>query len=331
MHARPDTFTLVNCKLADSIADFHSKPAAAFSDHLPMHDSDSIVMSWNTLQRCTSRKAVNNGEVTVFNNGFCKVESEDDYRTRTAGLLAWLTHEYVSSVNNSPGQAPVKIICLQEMEAGEDDIEKHLSNGFRIARLGGKPGSISHKYAKQCQLVMLHSADVEPVEKCDLSSLNLVKAERYQAVRFRHAQTKTDFIVVNVHQDWAAVERGDKPGLGNLKLIQKLFAAVPCIITGDFNTSNMPLDEEAGKLIRGENTNLVCASPLDKVQESLGACDHIILNQCYCSGFLPALRPANAQVKAGGLAEAGETLFARRQLPQYQAPQKGNDSPVLRK
>lgn len=280
-------FLRTQLTLAADVASFQYYANKFYSDHFPITDEDALTLSWNTLQQCEIYK----NEKSVFcNNGFGKVEDKKEYQQRRARLLAHLTGKLVCSINDAVDKVPVRVICLQEIQGSDKEIQASLRGDFEVARIDDKDNTISREYgASGCRLVMLHRSSLEPIQLCDLSHLNLDHPDRYLAVKFQDVYTKDEFVVVNVHQDFASVEIGKKPGLVNLKLIQVEFSGIPCIITGDFNSNNLLLKEEGGKIVKGVNTNLMWDAKVGNIKSQLGTCDHIIMNAKYRQSLLPKL------------------------------------------
>jgi hypothetical protein len=247
--------------------------------------------------------------VLETNNGFNRNEDAEAYKKRLIDNLMHLG-VLVKSHNSHPSNVPVSVLCMQEITPGAltpAEMESLFNHHHFTMRCGDEKETKPEQYLTQeCTekknellAIAYDPSKVKFVELCALPAhLSKVQRDenRFQAVKFFDKKTKQEFVAVNVHQNWGAVNAshaGDaslSPATKDIAILLEHFykMGVACIITGDFNTNNIKLSAEAGKIIIGKNANMFW--DLAKGVYQSDSCDHIIMNEKYCREFLPALQ-----------------------------------------
>lgn len=311
------------------------------SDHLPIAHSESIAMTWNTLNRCSTSFDAERGIVKRTNNGFIINETIVEYKNRFLNNLSYLG-EFIRRHNADPLNIPVKIACLQETSKEVIDvapadgkvtlaqIDSQLKNiNFTICSqlsevvtTNQQNTYLVQEYGNKKSRVLMTAYDATKVEYRGVVSLPKTICEQhlehncFQASQFFDKEAQKLFIVVNVHQDWDLVNIATDLGKGpvaahDIYNILEYFHRmdIPCIVTGDFNTKNIGLTNEAGKAVININANVTWNIPNNVVNKD--ACDHIIMNEKYCRVLYPALLKNRLETDNSNLiANNSVSLFA---------------------
>lgn len=280
------------------------------SDHKAIASDESIALTWNTLKRCHVDLDVS-GKVLLTNNGYNKKEDFLTYKKRLEGNLIYIG-QLAQALSKSSTQLPISVLCLQEVSTDvlkPEEIDALLKkNQFTIR--AGKDSKSEEYLVKICtekkNELLVTAYDPEKVKYIEICALPATISEiqihenRILAVKFFDKTIEKEFVVVNVHQNSAAVNVAQDEAKSSsavfdvahlLEHFQKMNIA--CIVTGDFNTKTIPLSEEAGKMILNLNANIYWDLHSQSFQPD--SCDHIIMNEKYYREFMPYLRVVMSQ------------------------------------
>jgi hypothetical protein len=305
MHAQKFAFETVTH--TNSVSEIRNllKTMNDCSDHLPVMHRDALTATWNMLKQCS----VEENEVGIViktNNGFNRGESPAEYQARLISNLGDIG-KLASAQTSDLANIPVTVLCLQEITSDAlkpIDIDQQLrASGFTIYR---NPEQVEAHLIQECtekkDEILVTAYDYNKVAclesysiPASILSTTQANEARFQATKFMDKATQQVFVVVNAHQNWDAVNvthaNESEPSSNHdvmhiLDYFQKL--GLPCIITGDFNTTNIPLPTENGKIVIGKNANMCWNFKTAGYQ--LDSCDHIVMNEKYYREFLPNMR-----------------------------------------
>jgi hypothetical protein len=275
------------------------------SDHLPVMHRECVTATWNMLKQC-SVELDQAGTVTKTNNGFNRSENLAEYQTRLISNLCEIG-KLASTHNSDSANMPVSVLCLQEITSHALDpleMDKQLrAHGFTICR---NPEKNEDHLIQECtekkDEILVMAYDYKKVSYLQsyaipaaILSVTQANEARFQAAKFRDKATQEVFVVVNAHQNWDAVNvthtNESEPSSNHdvMHILEHFHKrGLPCIITGDFNTTNIPLPSENGKIVIAKNANM-CWN-FKTVGYQLDSCDHIVMNEKYYRELLPAMK-----------------------------------------
>lgn len=226
------------------------------SDHLPqilqLRD-DFAILTWNILSKCMFHK-----KHSYFNNGFGKIEKDDEYVLRLKSIAKDIAD--IVAENQS-----IKCIALQEIPTGfhKETFSKILNetlNGFSTIITHQNQGFIYDKNFKIKELTQSFHEQFK-------NKMTIHDKLQYFALY----KDQKEFNIVNVHLAWG--EKNSDFYKLQVNLIHDMMRTLPSntIITGDFNLNILELNLKNAYAIK--DTTLVY-----KISHSeLETCDGFIV------------------------------------------------------